>query len=411
AGDIKSYVQKMQRVVQAIDYSKPEGCVSLPFDESMNRTIKKIANQKKKLVYSAIVVVGIGGSNLGTQAVYYALSSQLPKESPEIFFAESADSQQIQTIMNTLNEKPFTKKKVLLVVVSKSGKTTETLANAQVLYNFLEKRQKMKEYVVTISDADSALAELAHAQGFTQLDVPKYVGGRFSVFSAVGMFVLSLLGFQTNQLRKGAKDMTELCLSASAKNPAMLLAVTQYLHYLDGKNIHDLNVFSSSLEYFGKWYRQLMAESLGKEYNLQDERILAGFTPTVSIGSTDLHSVGQLVFGGPRDKYITSIMPEFVQSDPVVQKGVFSELVPMIEKKSLHSILTAIHSGVEHSYEKEHIPYITLKIPKINEYYLGQLLQLYLFEVCYLGQLLNVDAFDQPNVESYKSATRDILEQ
>ena len=196
--------------------------------------------------------------------------------------------------------------------MSKSGGTTETIANFEILLNILKKyKKKYEKYVVVTTDKDSKLWNLSLKKGFDTLEIPKKVGGRFSVLSSVGLFPLGIIGVDIYQLLKGAKLMKNSCLNKNIiKNPAALSASLIYLHRLNDIKIHDLFIFNYDLESLGKWYRQLMGESIGKEYDKNMIRVFEGITPTVSIGSTDLHSMAQLYLGGPYDKFTTFVRIE-----------------------------------------------------------------------------------------------------
>ncbi len=414
AKDLRPFVQSLQKQTKQELYNTNFSSIQLPFDEKYHKKIKSLALVKKKLNPDFVVIVGIGGSNLGTMAILESIHGKLHNQTqnkPQFFFAESTDTRYIQDIVTHIQLQK--QKKVLLVVVSKSGTTTETIANAQILFDsLLQHQKKQSEFVVTITDENSALHTLSKKHSYSTLFIPKKVGGRFSVFSAVGLFVLSLAGIKTKNILNGAQDMIEKYTQTTvSQNPALQLAITQYLHFKNNKTIHDLFVFDSSFESIGKWYRQLYAESLGKEYNVLGERVLTGFTPTVSVGSTDLHSIGQLYLGGPKDKFTMFLSVATIRPPIKINKSKqFSSLIPLIQNKSLATLMDAIQIGVQIAYKKQHIPFVQIQIAQINEYTIGSLLQFYMCTVMYLGELLQVNTYDQPNVELYKIETKKLLE-
>ena len=164
------------------------------------------------------------------------------------------------------------------------------------------------------------------------------------------------------------------------------------------------------MESVGKWYRQLTGESIGKRENLDGEEAHEGITPIVSIGSTDLHSMAQLFYGGPHDKLTTLVYAKQSPAEvKVPQDLVFPGLVDDITGKSYKEIMQAIYGGVKKAYEKNGLPYMEILFPEISEYTVGQFLQFKMCEMMYLAQLLNVNAFNQPAVEDYKSETRELL--
>ena len=207
--------------------------------------------------------------------------------------------------------------------------------------------------------------------------------------------------------------MKEACVDIDIeRNPAAISAAIQYLHYESGKNISDLFLFANDLESLGKWCRQLMAESLGKEFNKKGETVNIGITPVISIGSTDLHSMAQLYLGGPNDKFTTFLSVENSNSHMSIPrlKG-YSKLVYGIQGKSLEKIMSAIMEGTKAAFRNCRRPFMEVKLPCKSEYPIGQFLQFKMMETIYLGYLLGVNPFDQPNVENYKEETRKILKE
>jgi glucose-6-phosphate isomerase len=159
----------------------------------------------------------------------------------------------------------------------------------------------------------------------------------------------------------------------------------------------------------GKWYRQLMRESIGKEHDKEGNVAHIGITPMVSIGSTDLHSMAQLYFGGPRDKFTCFVSAPQEEDVAISQEQVFLHLVEGIQGKTFAQIMEAIMGGVRAAYQKNELPYVDIALPEISEVVLGQYLQFRMMEMMFLAQFLNVNAFDQPNVEDYKAETRKLL--
>ena len=371
-------------------------------------------NLQLKPVY--LVVVGIGGSNLGTIAVQEAMLGKLYNQltaSTKVLYADTVDSDSINNIITLI--KPVLEKggNIILNVISKSGTTTETIANAEVLIDLLRMNKKeYKNYISVTSDKDSELWNIAVKEGFNFLEIPKKVGGRYSVFSSAGLFPLGLLGIDIERLLDGATHMREVCIDTNIeKNPAAISAAIQYLHYESGKNISDLFLFANDLESLGKWCRQLMAESLGKKFNRKGETVNTGITPVISIGSTDLHSMAQLYLGGPCDKFTTFLSVENSNSNinvPTLRE--YSKLVYGIQGKSLESVMNAIVEGTKAAFRKGNRPFVEIKLSCKSEYQIGQFLQFKMIETIYLGYLLDVNPFDQPNVESYKEETRKILQ-
>lgn len=396
-------------------YDDDRASINLSDDKSMLSKVKQNIKDKLRLKPEYLIVVGIGGSNLGTIAVQEAVLGKLYNQlnpSTKVLYADTVDPDFINGIIKLV--KPILKKKgnIILNIISKSGTTTETIANSEVLIDSLRKYEKdFKNYVVVTSDKDSKLWNLAVRERFNVLEIPKKVGGRYSVFSPVGLFPLGLLGINIEHLLDGARSMRDTCINIDIKkNLAAISAAIQYMHYKGGKNISDLFLFSNDLESVGKWYRQLMAESLGKEFNKEGVRVNTGITPTVSIGSTDLHSMAQLYLGGPYDKLTTFVCVKNSNSHiNVPSLEGYSELVYGIQGKNLTDIMDAILEGTKAAFRKGRRPFMEITLPDKSEYSIGQFLQFKMMEAIYLGYLLDVNPFDQPNVESYKKETRKIL--
>jgi glucose-6-phosphate isomerase len=387
----------------------------LPDDRLMLGKVRQAIGETLQLKPVYLIVVGIGGSNLGTIAIQEAVLGKLYNQltaSTKVLYADTVDSDGINNIITLV--KPVLEKggNIVLNVVSKSGTTTETIANAEVFIDLLRGNKKdYKNCINVTSDKGSELWNIAIREGFNALEIPKKVGGRYSVFSPAGLFPLGLLGINIERLLDGATCMKEACIDTNIeKNPAAISAAVQYLHYESGKNISDLFLFANDLESLGKWCRQLMAESLGKEFNKKGGTVNIGITPVISIGSTDLHSMAQLYLGGPYDKFTTFLSVENSNSHIHVPtlKG-FSKLVYGIQGKSLEGIMSAIVEGTKTAFRKGGRPFMEVKLPCKSEYPIGQFLQFKMIETIYLGYLLDINPFDQPNVESYKNETRKIL--
>ena len=416
AEGLKPEIDNMVRATSR-DYDDYRASINLPDDRKMLSEVEEVVERKSRLRPEYLIVVGTGGSNLGTIAVQEAVLGKLYNQlnrGTKVLYADTTDSDYINSIIQLVDPTLKREGSVLVNSISKSGTTTETIANFEILLDLLRRRKKdYEKHVVVTSDKGSKLWNLALEKGFDTLEVPKMVGGRYSVLSPVGLFPLGLLGIDIVQLLEGARLVRDLCIESDIeKNPAAMCAAVKYLHYLDGKNVFDLFLFSNDLESVGKWHRQLMAESLGKEFNKKGQRVNIGITPTVSIGSTDLHSMAQLYLGGPYDKFTSFVCVEKNNSDISVPRLVdYSELVSGIQGKRLKTIMDAILEGTKRAFRKDKRPFVEATLPDKSEASVGQFLQYKMIETIYLGYLLNVNPFDQPDVESYKKETRDILSQ
>ncbi len=400
------YLKLLQDVVQKQTYDENESSINLPSDtKTVNEVlelVKKVNNSKLKY----IVTIGIGGSCNGTKAVYDSLFGYFdivnPNRFPKIVFLDTNDPEYAAQILSLLGSLSL-KDEFLINVISKSGTNTEPLANFEAVFAQVHSIfPDCSDRVVVTTDQKAKFGTLAREKKFTVLDMPTSVGGRYSVLSTVGLFPLAVAGIDIRKLCNGAVTMREKCLSDGLlQNPALVSAVILYLHNKSGKNINDNFFFHPEFESIGKWYRQLMGESLGKDGK--------GITPTVSIGSTDLHILGQLYFGGPKDKITTFVYAPSKENVGVSQSMEFPSLVPHVSGKSFRLIMNAILQGTMIAYKNQEIPYMEVQLDDLSEYSLGEYLQFKMIEIMLLGKLLNVNAFDQPHVELYKVETRRIL--
>ncbi|MCW4019956.1 MAG: hypothetical protein NWF14_01820 [Candidatus Bathyarchaeota archaeon] len=396
-------------------YADERASISLPDDRDMLGRVERVIDDKRRLSPDYLIIVGTGGSNLGTMAVQEAVLGRLYNHlnpATKVLYADTVDSDYNNNIFEIV--RPVLKRDGNVVVncISKSGTTMETIANFETILDLLRRYKKdYKKHVVVTSDRESKLWNLALEKGFDVLEIPKIVGGRYSVFSPVGLFPLGLLGVKIEDLLDGARFVRNLCTQKNVhENPATIYAAIKYLHYTKGKNIFDLFLFSNDLEAVGKWNRQLTAESLGKEFNKKGKRVNVGITPTVSIGSTDLHSMAQLYLGGPYDKFTTFVSVEKENSNLFVPslEG-YSKLVSGIQGRSLKTLMDAILEGTKRAFRNNKRPFVEVTLPDKSERSIGQFLQFKMMETICMGYLLDVNPFDQPNVESYKKETRRIL--
>ncbi len=390
-----AYLEKLQSIYTQKNYAAQEASLCLSGDESMLKAIEQvrevIGHQLK-----AIVVIGIGGSSLGTRAIYEAI----PDDTLPLFFLDTCDTWTMNHIIASLHAVQLSSwNEVALLCVSKSGTTTETIVNFSTIIGLLTQwlGTPLNSSIVIIADPDTPAHTLATQSGYSFLPIPLQVGGRFSVLSAVGVLPLLLSGVPVHQLLQGAKAQLEAdCAQGS---PAALYASFLYSQMQLGKNVHDFFIFEPRLESVGKWLRQLYAESLGKEGK--------GMLPTVSIGSNELHSVVQYYFGGNINLVTSFISVTFAQDYPTFDVGV--TLVKGIEGKSLNSIKDTILQAVKTTYTRKKIPYASVHFPELNAYNLGAFLQFQMTTVMILGTLMEINAFDQPDVEEYKKDLRAVL--
>jgi glucose-6-phosphate isomerase len=392
-------------------YETEYASINVLHDDALITRVNTLVQEKKALNPTLIVLIGIGGSNLGTLSVLTAIQKQKASYN-RLCFADTVDTDYIATLLRYAEEELIAGNNILINVVSKSGTTTETIANYQLFVAILRKYRPhdYNNFIVVTTDKNSPLWHYAQQKKIATLEVPKNVGGRYSVFSAVGLFPLAMCNVDINALLNGARSALQQCTTTDDNNPAATSAAILFNLYQKNYTVHDTFVFSTELENFGKWYRQLMAESLGKSHDKNGKLINNGITPTVSVGSTDLHSVAQLYLSGP---YTTSTNFLSVVSPATELVVPFDETLnnvnSMVQNKSLTTIMDAILQGTMHAYRAQKRPFTHTTLPQKNEFFMGQLMQMKMLEVMYLGFLMNVNPFDQPSVEGYKEKTKELL--
>jgi glucose-6-phosphate isomerase len=404
---LEAYHNKIIEVLKSDDYVFSECTLNLPKDEQVLREVMEMVSQKKTTDLKYVVVIGIGGSNLGTKAVYDALYGFYEvyegNRFPKIIFLDTQDEVALEKCVSLLS-KCSKKTEFVINAISKSGSTTETMVNLEVLYNSLKNVfGDLNDRMVFTTVSDSKMHLQAEKNNISTLFMPNMVGGRYSVFSNVGMFPLALAGMNIKKLRLGAEKLRELFgkNTVDISNAPAVSASVLYLLNKKGFTISDTFTFVPQLESFGKWYRQLMGESIGKNSK--------GITPTVSSGSVDLHSVAQLYLDGPNDKITTFISLDKPQNKIKVSEELSFPIIDVIKDRSVYDVMSAIVNGTKKTYENLKRPFMSIQIDNVDEEGLGYLLQFKMIEMMYLGKLLNVNTFDQPAVELYKVEVKKIL--
>lgn len=419
---VDAYTKQLQLVSQEMhnacmrkSYDTPYASLLLLYDNLLCDMVKEVATKHKKRSPSLMLVIGIGGSNLGTLAIHQALFGLLYNDHDpaiKLYYADTVDTDYMYDLVLLIEQELEKNNEILINVVSKSGTTTETVVNFAVFLALVQKARpnNYHESFVITTDKDSALWHLAQQHRITILEIPQRVGGRYSVLSAVGLFPLAMAGIAIDELHAGARSVLDLFFKDEVTNYALQSALCLYDLNKRGYSIHDTFIFAVDLAAIGAWYRQLLAESIGKIKEDNGKKEYIGIAPTVSIGSTDLHSVGQLYLGGPYNRVTTFITAKQMKSDIIIPANDASEkIVHHIAKKPVITIMDAIVQGVKKAYEKNKRPYMSIILPEKSAYYMGQLLQCKMVEIMYLGHLFNIDPFNQPQVELYKQETREIL--
>jgi len=379
------------------------GFYDLVDDKETVAKVQKFADEKKDQ-YEHIIVFGIGGSSLGTICLQQSLT-HLYKEK-KLHVIDNIDPIMLKELEDVI-ELP----KTLFIIVTKSGGTPETLSEYFYIRKKCdEKGLDPKEHFVFITDPTKGLLrEISIEEGIPTFEIPENVGGRFSVLTPVGLLPAALMGLDIKALLDGARTQRDLFLSES-KNPAFTLATIQYLLDQKGKQMTVLMPYAQKLIRLADWYRQLLAESIGKKLDNEGNEIFSGLTPINALGVTDQHSQSQLYNEGPNDKFFIFIAVEDFGADMEIPNlKPMSPSVNFLQNVSFKKLMHTEQKGTEQALTKNDRPNITITVDSVSENALGQLFMLFEAKVAFLGEFYNIDAFDQPGVELSKNLTKELL--
>jgi len=400
--------KELKKINQGLKNRKNESDLSFRKLLTDKSNLKQILSLGRKIYreFDNLVVVGIGGSDLGARAIYSALAGQYAnqdsKRKLKIYFTgDTTDSQPLADLLKIINLK-----KTAFYIVSKSGNTIEPLSTFLFLrkkvISKVGKNKHKKHFIITTNPEKGSLLKIAQKEGY--LISPHYDGGgRFSVLSVNGLLPATAAGFDTQEFLAGARAIDRLCNNNNyKKNIVFFFAALQYLAYTKRKqNISVLMPYNPALKDFGLWFRQLWGESLSNADDLKGQRVHIGITPLAAIGPADQHSQIQNFIEGPYDKIITFIFVNKIKNDLKVPK--YNGLdVEYLGGHSFSDILDIEHDATSVSLMKNKRVNGTLILPELNEYYLGQLFYFFEMAAVYLGELLQVNVYDQPGVEQSK---------
>ncbi len=380
------------------------GWIDLPaaYDKEEFARILKAA-EKIKSDSEVLLVIGIGGSYLGARAAieflrhsFYNTVSKEIRKTPEIYFVgNSISSTYIKHLMDVIGDRDFS-----VNMISKSGTTTEPAIAFRVFKEMLEekygKAEAAKRIYATTDKSRGALKNLATEEGYESFVVPDDVGGRFSVLTAVGLLPIAVSGADINKLMEGAQAGREQALKADfANNDALQYAAVRNILLRKGKQIEVMANYEPSIHFISEWWKQLYGESEGKDQK--------GIFPAAVDLTTDLHSMGQFIQDGSRNLFETVLDIEtsgeeiMIGKEPVDLDGLnylAGQTVDFVNKSAMNGTILAHTDGG--------VPNTVIRIPEINEYYLGQLFYFFEFACGVSGYVLGVNPFNQPGVESYK---------
>lgn len=368
--------------------------------------------------FENVIILGLGGSALGGKALCEALLPPywnfLSKEErgnfPKIFFLDNIDPDQMNALLGMLDLK-----KTLVNVITKSGSTAEVMAQFMIFKDRMEKilAEDYRKNIIATTDKDiGILKQLSNQEGYKTFFIPDDVAGRFSVFSAVGLLPLAVTGIDIEEVTQGVRDMDfKLRNSDIYSNIAAQNALIHYLMNIKkGKNISVMMPYSERLKFVADWYCQLWAESLGKENDKNGNKVNIGQTPVKAIGVTDQHSQLQLYNEGPNNKIINFLRVKEHGTNLEIPNIFEYTGISYLGGKTINKLLDAEAESTMASLIDYNRPNVTITIPKITPYYIGQLLYLFEFQTAVSGALYNINPFNQPGVEQATNYTYALMD-
>lgn len=401
--NISEYLKKI--------HARKQGFYEILDDQETIESIKKFAEEKTGK-YKSIVVLAIGGSSLGTICLQKSLKhlfiNELNEKNPKLYVIDNIDPTLIAELEDVIELES-----TLFIPVTKSGKTPETLAE---YFYFRKKTDEAnldpKEHFVFITDPEGGLLrEISKEESIPTFEIPQNVGGRFSVLTPVGLLPAALIGINIESLISGAKKIRQTFLSENfSENLPFQFAQIQYQLTQKGKNMNVMMPYSQKLIYLADWYRQLLAESIGKKQNNKGEEVNIGITPIKALGVTDQHSQSQLYNEGPNDKLLIFIEIEnFGKTIKIPNLKPNNPIVNYLKDVSFNKLINIEKSGTEKALIENDRPNITIKIDQVNENSIGELFMFFEAATAFLGEFFNINAFDQPGVELSKNLTKELL--
>lgn len=420
AGDLADMRKSLAAAYKEFESKRTSGLLpfaDLPTNTEIPRKCRRLGEIVRKNS-EAVVVLGIGGSALGTTAVFSALRpanhnniSQVKRGGwPKLLVADNIDPESFASTLDGLEPS-----KTFYVIISKSGATAETMSQFLIIHDRLQRllgRETIKERLLVITDPeDGVLRKIVNDREYQSLEVPPGVGGRFTVFSSVALAPLAMAGLNVYELLSGAKKAQEDFAKPVNENKALLFAgLNHRLATVKGLGSLVMMPYADSLSRIADWFLQLWNESLGKAVHLDGSPAESGQTAIRAVGATDQHSQLQMYMEGPRDKAVCFLGVDVFRGDVHIPT-IFSEhdALGYLGGHSLGELLNFERQGTARALAENGRPNMTLTLPKVGPAAIGYLLQTLMLSTVISGSLYNVDPLNQPGVELGKKFTYGLM--
>jgi glucose-6-phosphate isomerase len=408
AAGFRSAMQRVERAVESLEARHLRGEIGFPDLPFLVREARGIARDAAVFGkrFTHVLVLGIGGSALGTKAVYDAVGGSAARRGMTLSVADNVDP---DLFFPLLAAHPM--RKTLVVAISKSGGTAETNAQLSLAIAALKKAvgKRWKEHVVLVTDPEKGIfRRMAEAEGLRCYAVPPNVGGRFSVLSTVGLLPLSAAGVRIGRLLAGAAQMESIFRHTKGTDNPVRFAAAVYAHYLyqAPKPVQVWFTYGAGLERIAEWWQQLWAESLGKK---RPDGSPVGQTPARAVGVTDQHSQVQLYQDGPADKIFTFVRWMKGREKGIVPKAGFAPDMAMLGGRPLRDLFDAEFEGTIGALWGAGRPIVRMEVGSRDEEHVGAFLHFWEWVTAIAGECAGIDPFNQPGVEEGKKIARALM--
>ena len=393
-----------QRAIDAVDAAHKAGKLAFGTLPLAEKPVKDVLAFAREHAFRNILILGIGGSALGPAALEAALTR--PNASKRLIVLDNIDPDFIAGSLEALD--PID---TFVNVIAKSGVTAETMATFAIVRKWmtdaLGPARTRDRFAVTTDPERGDLLAIAREENYPVFEIPRNIGGRFSVLTPVGTLPAALLGLDVEAMMHGASATAEQSRKAFNENPAVVTAFVQWiLDHQFRKSILVLFPYSQALWKFAFWFKQLWGESLGKKLDRRNREVHSGQTPTAALGVTDQHSQLQLFIEGPNDKsFLFWAVRKFKDALPITHPYGSFDSMRYLEGRTVAELFSAERQATEMAITEAGRPNSTITIDRIDEEGMGSLIMFAQYMTAYAGEFYDINAFDQPGVEYGKKLT------